>query len=102
MMTELLLGLEGDEGLEKAGAAGWEGCENEVNGAEGLLGLLGRLKGLNLLAVLMMLEKNPPCPLTELISPRQRARLTQKSFIVSRLNCRRVEIQLSVGETPPK
>ena len=98
MITEPLLGRGWDEGREKVGADGWDGWENEVNGAEGRLGL--RLNGLNLLAVLMMLEKNPPCPLTEVISPRQRA--TQKSFILSRLNCWRVEIQLRVGETTPK
>ena len=98
MITEPLLGLGWDTGgREKVGADGWDGWENEVNGA-GRLGLL--LNGLNLLAVLMMLEKNPPCPLTEVI--RQRARLTQKSFIVSRLNCWRVEIQLRGGETTPK
>ena len=91
MITEPLLGRGWDTGgREKVGADGWDGRENEVNGAEGRLGLL--LNGLNLLAVLMMLEKNPPCPLTEVI--RQRARLTQKSFILSRLICWRVEIQL--------
>ena len=62
-----------------------------MNGAEGLLGLLGLLKGLNLLAVLIRLEKNPLCPLTEVISPRQRAMVTHESFILSRLNCWRVE-----------
>ena len=101
MITEPELGLgcekEEVEGLEKVGAEGWGGRETE-----GLLGGLRLLKGLNLLAVLMKLEKNPPCPLTEVISPRQRARLTQRSFIVSRLNCWRVEIQLRGGETTPK